>query len=117
MTQANFSEKIGNGVDKNTHADLLKRISTKCPTGISRIDGKWVMDSDVQSSTRGAIAASYKDIDFEHVDMHEFGVNWTATDYILEAIRCHEERQREAAAEAAEIKADKEHRAAEEAEK
>ena len=93
QAQVSLDEKIGNGVDRITHADLLKGISTKCPTGISRIDGLWVMDSDVPSSTRGTIAASYIELDLEHMDMYEFDANWTVTDYILEAIRIYEERE------------------------
>ena len=113
-TQASLDEKIGNGVDKITHADLLKRISTKCPTGISRIDGKWVMDSDVPSSTRGTIAASYIELDLERVDMYEFGVDWTVTDYILEAIRIYEERKEDEKASDEAFRVEEEIRAAEE---
>ena len=83
-------EQIGNGVDGITQAELSKRISTKCPTGISRVDGKWVMDSDVPSSTKGTIAACDIDLDFEHIDMDEYDKDWTVTDYIEEEIACYE---------------------------
>jgi hypothetical protein len=111
-----FMAKIGNGVDFISSEMIAKSIRTRCPTGISRVDGKWVMDSDVPSSTKGTIAACDIDLDLEHMDMGEYDADWTVTDYILEAIRCEEERQDDAEAEAAEIKADEEHRALEEEE-
>ena len=111
-----FMAKIGNGIDFISSEMIAKSIRTRCPTGISRVDGKWVMDSDVPSSTKGTIAACDIDLDFEHMDMDEFDENWTVTDCILEKIRCHEEREEEEIREAEEIKADEEHRAEEEEE-
>lgn len=107
-----FMAKIGNGIDFFTPAMIGKCIRTCSPIGISRVNGKWMINSDVPSSTKGTIAACDIDLDLEHMDMGEYDEDWTVTDYILEAIRCEEERQDDAAA--AEIKADEEHRAEEE---
>ena len=85
-----FMAKIGNGIDFISSEMIAKSIRTRCPTGISRVDGKWVMDSDVPSSTKGTIAACDIDLDFEHMDMDEFDENWTVTDYIEEEIACYE---------------------------
>ena len=108
-----FMAKIGDGVEKITHAELVECVSKGYPTGISKIDGKWVIDSAVPSATKGTIEASDIDLDLEHIDIDEYDENWTVTDYILEEIRREEERQDDAAAA---IKADEEHRALEEEE-
>ena len=108
VSQASLSQKIGTGVDFISPEMIEKSIRTQCPTGISRVNGKWMIDSNIPSSTKGTIAACDIDLDFEHMDMDEFDENWTVTDGILEKIRCEEERQEEAEVEAAEIKADEE---------
>ena len=109
-----FMAKIGNGIDFFTSEMIAKSIRTRCPTGISRVNGKWMINSDVPSSTKGTIAACDIDLDFEHLDMSAYDEDWTVTDGILEEIRCEEERQEDAAAAEEEIKAKEEHRAEEE---
>ena len=90
-----FMAKIGNGVDFISSEMIAKRISTKCPTGISRVDGKWMINSDVPSSTKGTIAACEIDLDLEHIDLDNYGESWTVTDAIIEGIECHEDRELE----------------------
>ena len=110
-TQASLSEKIGNGVDFISPEVIAKCIRTECPIGIFQINGQWMMNTEVPSSTEGTIAVCDIVIDFEHMDMSAFDADWTVTDHILEEIRFEGERQTEAA----EIKADEEYRAVEEA--
>ena len=109
-TQASLSEKIGTGLDFFTPKMIAKCIRTECPIGIFQANGKWMINTEVPSSTEGTIAACDIVLDFEHMDMSAFDEDWTVTDHILEKIRYEEERQEEAA----EIKADEECRAEEE---
>ena len=90
MTTLEQKEKIGDGIDEITHAELFERISKEIPTGISKIDGKWTIDGAVPSSTKGTIEASDIDLDLEHIDMDEYDKDWTVTDYIQEEIACYE---------------------------
>ena len=106
--QVSLTKKIGTGLDFFTPKMIAKCIRTECPIGIFQANGKWMINTEVPSSTEGTIAACDIVIDFEHMDMDEFSVDWTVTDWILEGIRCEEERQDEAEAEAAEIKANEE---------
>ncbi len=95
MTTLEQKEKIGDGIDEITHAELFERISKEIPTGISKIDGKWTIDGAVPAATKGTIEASGIDLDLEHIDMDAFSEDWTVTDYIAEEIRCHEEKEEE----------------------
>ena len=105
-----FMAKIGTGLDFFTPKMIAKCIRTECPIGIFQANGKWMINTEVPSSTEGTIAACDIVLDFEHMDMDAFSADWTVTDYILEEITCEEERQYDAA----EIKADEEYRAEEE---
>ena len=106
--QVSLAEKIGNGVDFISPKVIEKCIRTECPIGIFQANGKWMINTEVPSSTEGTIAACDIVLDFEHMDMDAFDENWTVTDYIREEIGCEEERQVEAESKAAEIKADEE---------
>ena len=108
--------KIGTGLDFSRQSMIAKCIRTECPIGIFQANGKWMINTEVPSSTEGTIAACDIVLDFEHMDMSVYDADWTVTDYILEEIRYGEERQDEAEAKAAEIKADKEYRVVEEEE-
>ena len=108
LVDQEFMAKIGNGVDFFTPKMIAKCIRTECPIGIFQANGKWMINTEVPSSTEGTIAACDIVIDFEHMDMDAFDENWTVTDYIREEIGCEEERQVEAESKAAEIKADEE---------
>ena len=114
--QVSLTKKIGTGLDFFTPKMIAKCIRTECPIGIFQANGKWLINTEVPSSTEGTIAACDIVLDFEHMNMDEFSADWTVTDWILEEIRCEEERQEEAEAKAAEIKADEEYRALEEEE-
>ena len=95
QTEASLQEKIGNGVDFITPKIIAKCIRTECPIGIFQFKGKWMVNTEVPSATKGTIAACDIDLDLEHIDMGEYDKDWTVTDYILEMIRCHEERKEE----------------------